>query len=124
MEYDRPHKTGVFSLSDHMSVRIYDKAGIESLGQALRVPDPEAGLAFAGRLIMAQFFIELFNQLDAIAQRRVDRVGGFALEVREVVQATDPMTLAVEVAKVTSIVRRLEQTVMRAVAILDHVLHQ
>jgi hypothetical protein len=35
MEYDGPHRMGVFSLSDHVSVRIYDKTGIKSLGQAL-----------------------------------------------------------------------------------------
>jgi hypothetical protein len=51
-------------------------------------------------------------------------MGGFAVKVIELIQAVDPMTIAADVAMVASIVRRLEQTVMRTVSFCDYFLHQ
>ncbi len=124
MEYDRPHKTKLFSPSIHLSVGFYDESGVESLGQALRVSDPVTGLALAGRFVVTQLAVQFFDQFDAVTQRCVDRMSGFSVKVGEIIQTIGPVTFAAQLAKVTAIVGRLEQAVMRTVSFCDYFLHQ
>ena len=68
MEYDRAHKTVLFSSLIHLFVGFYDETGVKGLGQTLRLPDPDAGLTLAGCLIVAQFTMQFFNQFNAVTQ--------------------------------------------------------
>jgi len=68
MEHDGVHKTVLFSSSVHLFVGFYDELGVKGFGQTLRRPDPDAGLALADCLIVAQFTMQFFNQFNAVTQ--------------------------------------------------------
>ena len=54
--------------------------------EVLGVSDPAAGLASAGRLVVMQFAVQSFNQLDALAQRCTEDLRRFVFEMPEVLQ--------------------------------------
>ena len=124
MEYDQAHKTALFSSSFHLFIGFYDESRVEGFSQTLRFSDPDAGLALAGCLIVAQFTVHAFNQLNAITQRCVDRMDGFSIEIVEFVQAIDPVAFATDVAVMASLIRCFEQAVMRAASLFDLFLYQ
>lgn len=73
---------------------------------------------------MTKLVVQVFNQFYAVAQRGIYRMCCFAVEVVEVIQALDPVTVTPDFAVVTPIVRRLEQTVVWTVSLGDYFLHQ
>jgi hypothetical protein len=66
MEHDGVHKTVLFSALVHLFIGFYDEPGVKGVGQTLRLPDPDAGLALAVCLIVAQFTMQFFNQFNAV----------------------------------------------------------
>jgi hypothetical protein len=107
-----------------MSVGIYEETSVEIFRQALRVSDPDTGLALAGCLIVAQFAVQFFNYLDSVSQRSVYRVGGFSVEIPKLIQALDPMALVTHITKVTPIIRCVELAVVWAVSLFYYFLNQ
>lgn len=57
---------------------------------------------------MLHLFIKRLNQVDAVQQRGVDRVRGFAGEISEIVKATQPVTFLFQATAATAITGRIK----------------
>jgi hypothetical protein len=68
---------------------------------------------------VSQFVVYGLDQPNTIAQRRVQHVGGFVLEVVKVIQAADPVAFLAKIALMTSLAGCLEQAVVWTVPLID-----
>jgi hypothetical protein len=75
-------------------------------------------------LIVTQFNVYRPNQVDAISQGRIYRVGCLAVEIAELIETTNPMAFATEAALAASIIGCLEQTFMWAVSLINNPKHE
>jgi hypothetical protein len=73
---------------------------------------------------VAQLAVQRPNHIDAISERRIYRVGRFALEIPKFLEATGPMAFATEAALLASIIGCLEQAFMRAVSLINDLEHE
>ncbi len=64
---------------------------------------------------MPQFAVQGLDELHAVSQRGIERVGRLSAQVFEIVQAARPVTLLPDRALLAALTRRLEQAAVRAV---------
>jgi hypothetical protein len=94
------------------------------LGQVFRCPDPVAGLASAGRLIVPQFAVQGFDEFDALTQRLAKGLRRFAIYASEVLEAFCPLTLSLPVTVMASLSGRRIKALVREISLLYEFLDQ
>jgi hypothetical protein len=93
------------------------------LGQMLGVANPVAGLAGAGRFVVAQMFVQRFDKLDAFTQRNTQYLVGHIVEVPEVLHARLP-TATLTCAVITPFAGGFKHILVVVVVVVDQLLEQ
>jgi hypothetical protein len=92
--------------------------------QVFGISDPAAGFASTGCLIVSQFAMQSFDQLDAFTQRYAQSFRRFLVEVPEISHAGNPIALRLRATVVAFFAGRSEEAFVRVVPFFDESLYQ
>jgi hypothetical protein len=92
---------------------------LEFFRQVFRIPNPAAGLAGARGLVVPQFAVQGFDQLDAFAQRIGQLFVGLVAAMDEILQAFVPAAIAGTVTGMAALTGGLVETLVRVVSTFD-----
>jgi hypothetical protein len=71
--------------------------------------------------VLLRFLVSRLDQVDAVQQRRVHRIGGLVREIGEAVETAQPVAFLPQVTVVAAIAGRIKQALMWTVLKIDTV---
>ena len=92
-------------------------------GQVLRISDPVAGFASAGRFVVVQFAVQGLDQLDAFPERGGQRIDRHVLELAEVLKASFPAAILASAVTAT-FARCCKQALVLVIVLFDQSLDE